>query len=145
MGCAGRRRSRRIDEAIQAKAVRYRKPPEWSAYAPPYSGEPFAQPPPLVEVLKRATGRVDHRSGPVEESSAEAEGGAHWAPAAELLWRVGPRGHLRSRLAGRGRGRGALPGADDRRGNQPELGAVGVWHDGTRENAWGCFRNSGSA
>src|SRR5947209_9535209 len=85
----------------------------------------------------------------MEEQFARAVGGAWVAAAAERVRRTGAVGHLRARLAGRKRA-GALPGADDRRRYQPELGpfrgkrcntskygrAVGIpreeWPDGGR-------------
>ena len=59
----------------------------------------------------------------VEEQAAKGRGRCMLAAAAEWVRRVGAVGHLGSRLAGRKRA-GALPGADDRRCDQLELGAV---------------------
>jgi hypothetical protein len=42
-GLRGPPSNRRIDEAIQAKAVRYRKPPEWHDFGPRFASEQLAK------------------------------------------------------------------------------------------------------
>src|SRR5271157_3178247 len=72
---------------------------------------------------QRDAARVDDRGRNVAEQVAPAARGALLAAAAERLWGTGAVGHLGARLAGRKRA-GALPGADDRRRYQLELGPL---------------------
>src|SRR5713101_3370334 len=102
---------------------------------------------------QRDPARVDDGGRTVEEQVATAGTSAWLAASAERLWRTGAVGHLGARLAG-GPRTGALPGTDDRRRHELELGpfrragcdtaqhgcAVGVpgeeWPDG------GCLHGS---
>ena len=122
-GLRGRASNRRIDEQTQARAMRVLKQPEWHDFGPTFASEQLAKRH-NIEVSKETVRNWMMAAGLWKAQSAEARRGAFLAAAAERLRRTGAVGHVESRLAGRARRAGALPGADDRRCDQPELGTI---------------------
>ena len=147
-GLRGRPSNRKLPAETQRQALEILKQPDWHDFGPTFAAEQLAKRH-RIQVGKETLREVDDRGRTVEEQVAPAGRGAWLAAAAKRLWRTGAVGHLRARLAGRKRA-GALPGADDRRRHQLELGplrrarcdtaqhgcAVGVpgeeWPDGGR-------------
>ena len=147
-GLRGRPSNRKLAAETQRQALAILKQPDWHDFGPTFAAEQLAKRH-QIEVGKETLRGWMIEAGLWKPKSRRAARGALLAAAAERLWRTGAVGHLRARLAGR-TGAGALPGADDRRRHQLELGplrrarchtaqhgcAVGVpgeeWPDGGR-------------
>ena len=119
-GLRGRPSNRKLAAETQRQALAILKQPDWHDFGPTFAARTVGQAAP-DRSRQRDPARVDDRSRAVEAQVAPSAGGARLAAAPERLRRTGAVGHLRARLAGRKRA-GALPGADDRRCHQLELG-----------------------
>ena len=93
--------NRRIDEAIQAKAVRYRKPPEWHDFGPRFASEQLAKRH-QIEVSRETTRGWMIEAG-LWKSHPRKLKEVHIGRPRRSCYGEWVRGHLRSRLAGRGR------------------------------------------
>ena len=121
-GLRGRASNRKLSDKTQRQALAILKQPDWHDFGPTFAGRTVGQAAPDPG-RQRDPARWMIEAGLWKSKRANVEEVHCLAAAAKRLRRIGAVGHVRSRLAGRAEA-GALPGADDRRCHQLELGTL---------------------